>query len=233
MRLVRVVHVPTPTWAVSHLCPPTLLHQRRLPSLRRSPTFFLRPWMFPSVPCYLDWRQRQSLPAAMMEVLCCFNSSFSPISTAQPVSTGESHPHMLTGLDHYRGKRKKKNTIYLSFSDERGDGWVCGRVTNHLCVFCECVLMTHAGAQAAWQARLPFGWPASRREHGRGRKWSLAAGSRKDWKSSSPAMNRHRERDTKHGSQSSERHTGPEPKEPPSPRLATATSSTQREMRCW
>lgn len=45
---------------------------------------------------------------------------------------------------------------------------------------CVCVFMTHAGAQAAWQARPPFGWLASRREHGRGRKWSLAAGSRKD-----------------------------------------------------
>ena len=67
-----------------------------------------------------------------------------------------------------------------------------------VCV-CVWVCVTHAGAQAAWQARPPFGWLASRREHGRGRKWSLAAGSRKDWKSSSPAMNRHR--DTKHGSQ--------------------------------
>lgn len=46
---------------------------------------------------------------------------------------------------------------------------------------CVCVLcVTHAGARAAWQARPPFGWLASRREHGRGRKWSLAAGSRKD-----------------------------------------------------
>lgn len=77
---------------------------------------------------------------------------------------------------------------------------------------CVCVNVTHAGAQAAWQARPPFGWLASRREHGRGRKWSLAAGSRKDWKSSSPAMNRHR--DTKHGSQSSTTHRPPEPKQP-------------------
>ena len=108
------------------------------------------------------------------------------------------------------------------------DWSMCVGVTAHLVVcvcvcVCEsvCVCVTHAGAQAAWQARPPFGWLASRREHGRGRKWSLAAGSRKDWKSSSPAMNRHR--DTKHGSQSSTMHrpwTQTAPRQLASPHLA-------------
>lgn len=103
-------------------------------------------------------------------------------------------------------------------------------VTAHLCVFvsvCVFECVTHAGAQAAWQARPPFGWLASRQEHGRGRKWSLAAGSRKDWKSSSPAMNRHR--DTKHGSQSSTTHrpwTQTASRQLASPRRAPTTSAS-------
>lgn len=72
---------------------------------------------------------------------------------------------------------------HLSCSDDRAIDTCVGE-SPVIRVFCECVcvcvFMTHAGAQAAWQARPPFGWLASRREHGRGRKWSLAAGSRKD-----------------------------------------------------
>lgn len=112
---------------------------------------------------------------------------------------------------HLQGKLVKNNVENQPVPFLMTDWSMCGEATAHLGV-CVCVTVTHAGAQAAWQARPPFGWLASRQEHGRGRKWSLAAGSRKDWKSSSPAMNRHR--DTKHGSQSSTTHRPPEPKQP-------------------